>query len=123
MATDGPDPTPCDIEIFKEGKPVALLTGSSNAVENWVKEVARTANARVDWHYSGGVAQVLHLGDMDSRRRVEKAIIGMPKDENPRVRHRLPSGSEGLYRKGVTVAPKGAIASSMDPNTGEATYI
>lgn len=29
---------------------------------------------RVDWHYSGGRASVLHLGDADSRQRVLNAI-------------------------------------------------
>lgn len=123
MATDGPTPKPCDNEIFQKGEPIALLDGSSNAVENWVQEVAKKANARVDWHYSGGVAQVLHLGDMESRRRVEKAIVNMPEVENPRVMRRIPSGSPGLYRKDVIQAPEGAVAGFMDPVSGEQAYM
>lgn len=123
MATDGPDPKPCDQEIFQKGEPVVLLDGSSNAVENWVQEVAKKADARVDWHYSGGVAQVLHLGDMESRRRVEKAIVNMPEVDNPRVMRRLAAGSPGLYRRGVTETPKGAVAGFMDPVSGKQAYM
>jgi len=123
MATDGPTPAPCDTEIFEKGEPVALLDGSSNAVESWVQEVAKTAEARVDWHYSGGVAQIIHLGDMESRRRVEKAIVNMPEVENLRVMSRIPSGGQGLYRKGVTEVPDGAVAGFMDPTSGKQVYM
>jgi hypothetical protein len=74
MATDGPDPPPCNPEIFKNGRTVCVLDGSSNAVERWVQSVAKKANAQVDWHYSGGRANVLHLGDDDSRQRVLEVI-------------------------------------------------
>ncbi|KKS65627.1 MAG: hypothetical protein UV40_C0018G0004 [Parcubacteria group bacterium GW2011_GWA1_42_7] len=123
MATDGPTPTPCDQEIFEKGELIALLDGSSNAVENWVKEVAEKANARLDWHYTGGVAQVLHLGDMESRRRVERVAVDMPQVENPMVMRRIPADSPGLYRKGVTETPKNAIAAFMDPVSGEQAFI
>ncbi|OGZ99026.1 MAG: hypothetical protein A3D57_04830 [Candidatus Sungbacteria bacterium RIFCSPHIGHO2_02_FULL_46_12] len=74
MATDGPTPPPCDSEIFEKGEVVARLEARSNATENWVKTVAWLANARVDWHYGGGIAVVLHLGDSASRTRVVAAM-------------------------------------------------
>jgi hypothetical protein len=74
MATDGPTPAPCDPEIFKHGECLASATGSSNAVERWVKAVAGAAKARVDWHYAGGIAKVLHLGDGASRSRALAAL-------------------------------------------------
>lgn len=74
MATDGPDPPPCDPEIFARGKIVCGLTGSSNAVEGWVKRLAKMAHAKVDWHYVGGRARVLHLGGEASRKRVFAAF-------------------------------------------------
>lgn len=83
MATDGPTPPPCDPEIFQKGDCVCEIMGSSNAVERWVKLVAQTANAKVDWHYAGGVAIVLHLGDKASRQRVLSAIKALePRLEN-----------------------------------------
>ena len=72
MATDGPDPAPCDDKIFKNGKCV-LITHSipSNAMEGWVKKVAEKSGQPVDWHFCGGRARVLALGDID---KVHKAI-------------------------------------------------
>ncbi|MCX6779306.1 MAG: hypothetical protein NTU97_03690 [Candidatus Magasanikbacteria bacterium] len=74
MASDGPCPPPCNPRIFKEGKTVVALYGSSNAIERWVQAVAKRADALVDWHFFGGRANVLHLGDDESRARVLKAI-------------------------------------------------
>jgi hypothetical protein len=114
MATDGPTPVLCDEEVFQNGTPVALLDAPANATENWVKSVAEAADARLDWHYSGGVAQVLHLGDDESRSRVEDAITELEGSLNGRIMQRLPVGAAGLYRGGVTDAPEGAVASFYD---------
>jgi len=92
MATDGPTPPDCDPEIFKHGQPVLAMVGSSNAIERWVKAVAEKANARVDWHYSGGIAQVLHLGNKESRRRVEAAVDELSKQ----LQH---GGNPYIYRR------------------------
>jgi len=122
MATDGPTPPPCNDQIFKNGHPVVLLDAPSNAAEQWVRAVADKANALVDWHYSGGIAQVLHLGDLDSRLRVESAIDELAPALQGTILRRL--GFEaGLYRAGVTEAPEGAIAAFMDPVSGEAAFI
>ncbi len=110
MATDGPTPAPPDPDIFANGEPVVLLDARSNATEQWVQAVAEAADARLDWHYSGGVAQVLHLGDAESRSRVEAAITALEGSLSGRILKRLPVGAQGLYRRGVTDAPKGAIA-------------
>lgn len=74
MATDGPDPKPCDKEIFENGTCIAVALGSSNAVERWVQASAKKANARVDWHYAAGRAMILHLGDDASQRRAIEAL-------------------------------------------------
>lgn len=74
MATDGPTPNPCDPKIFQNGKSICVVHGSSNAVERWVQSIAKKANAKVDWHYACGQANVLHLGDENSRQRVIDAI-------------------------------------------------
>lgn len=74
MATDGPTPPACNPDIYKNGKTVCILSGSSNAIERWVQSVAQKAGAQVDWHYIGGRANVLHLGDEESHQRVLDAI-------------------------------------------------
>lgn len=98
MATDGPTPPACDSEIFAHGEGVCVVDGSSNAVERWVKAVAKKANAKVDWHYSGGLANVLHLGDEESRQRVMSAIHEL-KDELKGTM--LSVGGSALYRRAV----------------------
>jgi len=112
MATDGPTPAPCNPEIFKKGKGVCVVDGSSNAVERWVQSVAKKADAKVDWHYSGGRANVLHLGDEASRQRVLNAISELEGELKGRI---LSIGGPALYRAGDRV-PRGTIA--VDPELG-----
>lgn len=112
MATDGPTPAPCNPEIFKNGEGVCIVDGSSNAVECWVQAVAKKANAQVDWHYSGGRANVLHLGDADSRERVLNAINELESELDGSI---LSVNGPSLYRDGDSV-PEGTIA--IDPDFG-----
>ncbi len=72
MATDGPDPTPCDKEVFDHGACIFVTnTIPSNAMEGWVKKVAKLSSQRVDWHFAGGYARVLAIGDLAA---VEAAV-------------------------------------------------
>lgn len=72
MATDGPTPNPCDREIFQSGEQVFIThTIPSNAMERWGKRVARLSGQRVDWHFAGGRAVVLAVGDL---ARVQAAV-------------------------------------------------
>jgi hypothetical protein len=104
-------PPRCAGDIFRDGQPVALLDARSAHAEAWVIDLAKRADSRVDWHYSGGVAQVLHLGDLASRRRVLEVIAAMPKSEDVRIMRVMDlEGGGGLYRAGVTEAPAGMVA-------------
>lgn len=65
MATDGPDPAPCDDNIFKHGSVVLQTHGvSSNRMEGWVKRIAFESGQPVDWHFAAGYAIVKGLGDL-----------------------------------------------------------
>ena len=123
MATDGATPIPCDDEIFKNGRPIVALDGRSNAVERWVKAVAVKADARIDWHYSGGVAQVLHLGDTDSRNRVLKTMRELAPTLEGHILRYFDLEDVGLYRKGVTPTPPNAIAAFYDGGAESAYMI
>ena len=73
MATDGPPPG--DSKIFDEGIQVFFTdTIPSNAMENWVKQVAERSGQPVDWHFVGGSTRVLALGDIE---RVQAAIAAL----------------------------------------------
>ncbi len=85
MATDGPTPPPCDPEIYKNGKTICTIDGPSNAVEQFVKAVAARSEARVDWHYVGGRAKVLHLGDEASRQCALNAIDALKGELNGHI--------------------------------------
>ncbi len=98
MATDGPTPAPCPRDIFEHGEPVIILDARSNACERFVRAVAEMANARVDWHYSGGRAQVLFLGDAEARKRVGVALDALLPKLEGRVLSRCADGEE-LYRR------------------------
>ncbi len=113
MATDGPTPRPCNPNIFKNGKGVCVVDGSSNAVERWVKSVAKNAKAKVDWHYSGGRANVLHLGDNESRQRVLNAIDELKDELDGQI---LSVDGPALYRNGVedSDATGGAVIREVD---------
>ncbi len=98
MATDGPTPKPCNSKIFKKGQPLLLIDGASNAVENWVKAVAKRSRVQVDWHYSGGRAQVLFIGDDHDRARVDEAVMALEGTLKGTILQRFQPGDKGVYR-------------------------
>jgi hypothetical protein len=113
MATDGPTPAPCNPDIFQKGTGICVVDGRSNAVERWVQSIAKKANAQVDWHYSGGRANVLHLGDDASRQRVLQAIGELETELDGTI---LSIDGPALFRNGVDSVPEGTIA--VDPDFG-----
>lgn len=69
MATDGPTPPPCDDLIYSQGTTVFVGdTIGSCAIERWVKKIAKTSGQCVDWHWAGGRANVLAIGDIEKVR-------------------------------------------------------
>jgi hypothetical protein len=96
MATDGPNPKPCDPEVFTEGVCV-LITHSipPNAMDEWVRKVAETSSQRVDWYFAGGRAVVKAIGDL---KKVRAAL------EKLRAEH------DTLFRKAVAKLALGGFA-------------
>lgn len=65
-------PPPCSPDIFKNGTLVMMThTIGSQEMEAWVKKVAAQSEQSIDWHFAGGRACVLALGDLS---RVRTAI-------------------------------------------------
>jgi len=96
---------PCDKDIFKNGLGVCALDARPEAAEEWVQAVAKKSGQKVDWHYSGGRANVLYLGDYD---KVREAVEELENKLNGRILSIFPRESRGLYRMGDLV-PKGTI--------------
>ena len=55
----------CDKDIYDNGTQVFLThTISGKDIEKWVQKIAEESGEKVDWHYFGGRAVVLALGDL-----------------------------------------------------------
>ncbi|PJE74034.1 MAG: hypothetical protein COV01_02945 [Candidatus Taylorbacteria bacterium CG10_big_fil_rev_8_21_14_0_10_41_48] len=75
MATDGPTPTPCDQKVFDKGTCLFVSNSiPSNAMEGWVTKVKEKSGQPVDWHFAGGRARVLALGDLERVKTVMKEL-------------------------------------------------
>lgn len=116
MATDGPTPPDCDRDVFQHGETIATGYGSSNAVERWVKTVAAASETRLDWHYTGGMVNILFLGTPEERVRAEQQLEKMRHDLDGELYRILPSGAPQPYRRGVTPVPAGTVAVSSSPD-------
>jgi hypothetical protein len=92
----------------------------AEAFEDWIVSIRKTLprKCKIDWHYSGGIANVLYLGDQQT---VMKAI-GEHMDTCPA--HVMSLVEEtGPYRAGVTPAPEGALCGSYNPDDGDTEFI
>lgn len=120
------DPDKCDQEVFDRGHSICILDGCRDRIEEWVQAVARESGQRVDWHYSGGIADVLYLGDYEKVREAVERLSPLlneapAKDLDTRCRctspnhnpcHLLrlyPPEAHGPYRCGDPL-PGGVIA-------------
>jgi len=90
-------PTPCDREIFKDGLGICALDAGRWQAEEWVRKVAQKSGQRVDWHYSGGRANVLYIGDYD---RVLAAVNALRGELDGSILAIYERGAHGLYRRG-----------------------
>jgi hypothetical protein len=65
----------CDDEVFKNGEHVFLTHSlSSEVIEGWVKAIAKDCGQKVDWHWAGGRASILTLGDPKKTRASIKKL-------------------------------------------------
>lgn len=94
MAADEKTPPPCDKRIFKDGVAVCILDGKSDAIEKWVKGIARLTEAKVNWHYVGGRANVLYLGDDIGYEKVLECIYAFKDELDGSFLHRRKSQKE-----------------------------
>ena len=117
------EPAPCDSKIFKKGVSIVALDAGSEAAEAWVQSIAKESGVPVDWHYSGGIANVLYLGNSEARGKVNQAISKLEGSLDGTIMTRFQEGDPGLYRNGVTEAPEGASAAFHLPGERGPTFI
>jgi hypothetical protein len=70
-------PTPCNKDIFKDGKCVAMYSAGMIVMEGLVREANRKKGIEMDWHYAGGIAVVLTLGDTEACRKALADVMPM----------------------------------------------
>ena len=99
-------PDRCNQYVFKNGHAICALDARMWAAESWVQKVAELSGAQVDWHYSGGIANVLYIGDYE---RVLRAIRALEPELNGRILRVFEPEAHGLYRAGDEL-PAGVIA-------------
>jgi hypothetical protein len=117
-------PEPCNEDVFKKGYGICTLNACSIRAEEWVQAVAKESGQKVDWHYSGGIANVLYTGQYDkvlaAVKKLEPELTKTPKfkegercrcqqsfDKMKPTKHEpcaimniFESGAHGLYRAG-----------------------
>lgn len=105
-------PTPCNPAIFRDGRSVAAIAQGSGArswhIEALIRAVATRSGTRgqTDWHYSGGIAQVLTLGNADAVAEALRALWPGFLRQWPESWIRI--GGPALYRAGDPL-PDGVI--------------
>lgn len=56
----------CDFDVYTNGTTVFLThTIRAKEIEIWVQKIALDSGQKVDWHYVGGRAFVLSLGNLN----------------------------------------------------------
>ena len=77
-------PDPCNQDVFKDGRSVCTLDACMHQAEAFAQAVARESGQRVDWHYSGGIANVLVLGDHARALKAARKIAQRAAEMTPR---------------------------------------
>lgn len=57
------NPDRCNQNVFDKGVSIAVLGEEKETIERWCQEAAKRHGHPIDWHYCGGRANVLALGD------------------------------------------------------------
>jgi len=111
-------PTPCSKRVFEKGQSIILASTDNCGAEEfeaWIVKVRELLSqsfllwdkTEIDWHYSGGVANVLYVG---CREDVEKALKQLLPECPAQILRFVSDMEVGPYRAEVTPVPKGAIA-------------
>lgn len=70
-----------------------------------MQDLAKKTGVQIDWHYSGGIAQVLFLSTEEDRARI---IEQAKPSKDVRIMRIIDSGG-GIYRAGVDTLPDDVI--------------
>lgn len=111
MATDGPDPTPCDPDIFERGL-VAFVTHSisSNRMELLVKAIREVSDdPRTDWHFVAGRAVVQTLANVQAVQEAFEQLKPLHDALRRNSCHRVAASDVGVNESDVGVNESAAV--------------
>lgn len=121
----------CDQDVFTLGHSICVLDACRHRAETFAQAVAADSGQRADWHYSGGRANVLYLGDHAKVAAAVERIaptLTVPMHHEPNEcgscdgdAHRPATmlqtygdGEHGIYRAGDPL-PDGVLAVDTSP--------
>jgi hypothetical protein len=97
----------CDQDVYNNGVEVFLThTIAAKDIEKWVQAVAKLSGQKVDWHYAGGRAIILTLGDTYKVKEAIKNLRSMHDEAYRKASSEFKFGSsseteriiEGIWR-------------------------
>ena len=104
---EGVTPASCDHDVFQKGVSVAQIAQGSGMrswhIEAFIRSVAHSTQTRTDWHYSGGIAQVLTLDDPEKVAAEVQRAWGEFAAPYPNAQ--MMTGLPARYRAGVDTCP------------------
>jgi hypothetical protein len=66
----------CDEKIYNEGTEIGMIAGgNSKIIEEIVLKIKEDSFTNVDWHYVGGRARILCLGNEEEIKKAKKAFM------------------------------------------------
>lgn len=75
MMRAGETPRPCDPKVYKKGKNICVYHSiGKDVIEALVRRIGELSGQKVDWHYFGGRAVVLALGDVERARQAAEEV-------------------------------------------------
>lgn len=90
----------CNSEIFSKGHSVATLDACRHRAEDWVQQASRLSGQPMDWHYSGGIANILYLGDYEKVAGAVQHLSTSLEQPMARLEHECGSCSGEVHRPG-----------------------
>lgn len=68
------EPPPCDPAVFTHGTAIASLHGPRmHTIEDYIVRVRERSGQQVDWHFVGGIARIVFIGDGNKVRAALEA--------------------------------------------------
>jgi hypothetical protein len=93
----------CDADVFKHGHAIALLDACMHRAEVFRLAVVQESGQSVDWHYSGGRANMLYLGDFAKVDAAVSKLAPMLETTLPREEGECSSCAGKSHHRAATI--------------------